>query len=226
MGFTNCNRMKLKLASRKDALKISQLRKDAYRKATGSILLNDNFLNWNDDDDRSSVVYVEDLAGEAISCMRAMKVNSTEEIESLFDIKIHSRLYHPILTLDKATTLSGFRRQGLTGILRHHFLEAAIIDDVQHIVFTVNDNVSRIPFLKELGFTFESADITHRLGGVFNNSCKVLFGVLNRQQFQTALEISREKFHLQMDMLRSNDLTKKELLIATAANWQPRALAM
>lgn len=185
--------MKIKLATRADANRIFDLRKQAYRVATNTKLLHTDFLKWDNWDKRSLVFYVENDQKQAVSSMRALKLFRIRDIEKVFDITLHTTIELPVLIMDRATTLVQYRRRGFSAAIRYLMIKSCINSPIKNIAATVNAGVSRIPHLKELGYTFEAADISHRKQLLFQNTSEVILGKLHHSRFVEASSIAVKK---------------------------------
>ncbi|KAA3629909.1 MAG: hypothetical protein DWQ02_18415, partial [Bacteroidetes bacterium] len=136
------------------------------------------------------VLYIANEQDVIIASMRGSLVQDQRSIENLLDIRLFSPVELPVLIIDRATTLIQYRRRGLSAVMRCLFIRACKDSHVKNIVITVNDGVSRIPHLKELGFVFEKADTSKRDQIFFNNTSDVLFGALHCSRFPGAEEIA------------------------------------
>lgn len=184
--------MKIVLADRTYSTQINKLRVEAYQNATNSTITDFTFLLWTNQDDEAAVLCIQDAtAGQMISSMRGSIIQTKEKLEALLDIKIHQNLAPPVLMFDKLTTDINYRRKGLSGVLRYIFIEACIQSNIQNILFTINDGASRIPHLKEIGFQFYEADLSHRQNSTFKNTSAVLIGVLPHKDFISAASIAK-----------------------------------
>jgi hypothetical protein len=200
---------KIRLAKVEDGKKISDLRITAYKKATGAILKNSDFLRWHPTDNQAAVLYIENSANQVISSMRGVTCDSVAELECLLDISVERSLKLPILALDKAVTCIHHRRLGLIAILRSILLEAAKNAGVGCIAITINEGASRIPHLKEIGFEFEEADLSKRTDSDFNNSTKVFFAVLHRDSFEQAINVAKNSLECGLSsVVQGADLPK------------------
>jgi len=182
--------MKLKIASSAQAQAITDLRKRAYQKGSKTHLKDDRFLEWNTDDENALILYIANENGIPISSFRLSIAFHKEQIEGLFDIRLHQNLKYPVLLLDKLTTDPDYRRRGLSAAMRYFILKSAVKSDIQNIAFTINDGVSRKAHLLELGFRLDKADLSHRINASYQNETDVLFGHLAQHQFQTASQIA------------------------------------
>lgn len=187
-------KFKVKIAYTSIAKQITALRIDAYKNGSNSTIQDFSFLNWSQQDEESIILYVENEVGEMISSMRAIYTTNIEDIEEIFDIRINVPIQTPVLLFDKLITNVQCRGTGISRIFRYLFLHYSIDSSVQHILFTVNDGVSRIPLLKKSGFEFEKADISHRAHSVYKNSTAVLLAKLPTTKFAFAAQCTLDNF--------------------------------
>ncbi|WP_421753070.1 hypothetical protein [Croceimicrobium sp.] len=182
--------MKLRIARSAQAQAITDLRKRAYQKGSKTHLIDDRFLEWNEDDENALILYLTNQNEIPISSIRLSMAFHKKQIEGLFDIRLLQNLEYPMLLLDKLTTAPEYRGRGLSAAMRYFILKSAVNSDVHNIAFTINDGVSRKAHLLELGFHLVKADLSHRLNTTFQNETDVLFGYLPQSQFQNAAKIA------------------------------------
>lgn len=182
--------MLIKLADRENADSINELRTRAYRIATNTKITIFSFLKWNEWDDKALVFYIENEKGNAVSSMRGLLVDDERSVEKVLDISLNTPVSFPALIIDRTTTLIQYRQRGFSAVLRYFLIRNCINSSVRNIITTVNDGVSRIPHLKEIGYIFEKADISNRRKVLFENTSDVLFGVLPHTHFSLAAKIA------------------------------------
>jgi len=185
--------MKLKVAKQENAEAICKLRKEAYRSGSKTELKDFSFLEWSSQDCQSLILLLETSDEKLISSIRLSISEEHKGLEDLFDIRLQQKLSGPILLLDKLTTLPNYRRLGLSALLRYHILHFASASDIKHIAFTINNGVSRMAHLLELGFNLQKADISHRKTERYQNESDVLLGVLDASNFEQARDIAFTK---------------------------------
>lgn len=200
--------MKIKIAKRQTLDKINELRVNAYKNASQSIIRNYSFLHWNEVDDESMILYIESDHGTAISSMRGLLVNSLCELEKLFDVTINKSLEFPLLVIDRSTTLLNHRGHGLSAVLRFLFIKQALGSKIKNIASTINNGVSRIPQLKKIGYELEYADTSQRKKVIYENSSEVLLAILNYTFFQRAIEVAKDSLDLSSYQIDSEIYTE------------------
>ncbi|KAA3606887.1 MAG: hypothetical protein DWQ06_00850 [Calditrichaeota bacterium] len=188
--------MIVKVAEEKDYARISKLRIEAYKKATGMKISDNSFLFFENDKRPGIVLFVEDESGNAISTLKGVKVTNIEELEKVFDIKIHSDLEFPVFVFEKLATAFEFRRNGISRILRIIFFEYCLKSKIKNITLTAQEDASRIKLLKKMGYKIEIADISQRKITSFDNSSRAVFAVLNCNSFERAIEVNKQDFDL------------------------------
>lgn len=182
--------LKVRVADKTDALRISELRIAAYHEATGSKLQSYDFLKWCEVDDSSLVLYLENEKGQAISSIRACVYKNQEHVAELFDVRLNKPISLPVLAIDKLVTLVEYRCHRLSAVLRYLCIKAAQLSNMGCIALTINDNASRVPLLRDMGYRMEVADISHRSQSVYDNDCKVLLADLPFEKFDQAMTVS------------------------------------
>lgn len=188
--------MIVKVAKEKDFKKISQLRVEAYKKATGMKISDSSFLLFENDKREGIVLFVEDDEGNAISTLKGYQVCTKEELENVFDIKIHSDFEFPVFVLEKLATAFEFRRRGISKVFRIIFLEYCLKENLKNITLTAQEDASRIKIFKQMGYKIEIADVSQRKESSFNNSSRAVFCVLCRENFEKAIQVSKNGFDL------------------------------
>lgn len=198
--------MKVKVANREMSHTISELRKRAYKVATNATLRDDSFLEWDEMDDKSLVLYIENDLGEVISSMRGILAKSRTDINQILDIDISDKVEYPIFLIDRLTTDISYRRKGLSGIFRYLYIEACLnVKGISNIGFTINDGASRIDRLKRIGFNFERADLSIRKGDYYQNTSDVLLAILNRTYFENAKQIAKADLKIDLSTVEIKD---------------------
>lgn len=217
--------MKLVLATRPDAERVSQLRIEAYSNANGTVLRDFEFLKWSPTDDQACILCIEDGQGRMIASTRVIQVETQEELESLCDAKITNPPAFPTLYFDKLVALVEYRQQRLSMVFRLLVIEAALQSDAQSLSFTINESAKRIPLMKSMGYTFSPADLSHRpADNVFDNSVNVLVACLNRRNFEEALAQGRKEEIVSLADLDRDEALTHDLLGSIRAAWAGQQL--
>ena len=185
--------MKIRMLEREDIPALETLRLTAYQHATGTQLEDNSFLLWNELDERSCILVMENEAGKIISTMRGTVMHQKEDLENFFDIRLHREFLFPKLAVSRAATFLEYRGRHYTVVLRTVFLQACIKAEIEGIATTIQEDASRVPLFRDMGCQMEVADISHRSDSYFHNSSRVLFGMLKRKDFFSAYKIANEK---------------------------------
>ena len=185
--------MKIRMLERGDISALETLRLTAYQHATGTKLDDNSFLLWNELDEQSCILVMENDAGKIISTMRGTVIHQKEDLENFFDIRLHQEFLFPKLAVSRAATFLEYRGRHYTVVLRTVFLQACIRAGIEGIATTIQEDASRVPLFRDMGCQMEIADINHRSDSYFNNSSRVLFGMLKRKDFFSAYKVASER---------------------------------
>jgi hypothetical protein len=185
--------MTLRIATQEDIPAVEKLRITAYQKATGSKILDNSFLYWDEIDDQSIVLILENEEKQIVSTLRGNMINRKIELEQFFDISLNSSFSFPVFTIGRAATFLEYRRLGYTAVMRILFLKACLNSKIQFIASTIQEDASRVVLLREMGYHIEEADISHRTNSGFHNTSTTLFNLLPKAYFLKALTTAKNK---------------------------------
>ncbi len=188
--------MIIRIATQEDITAVEKLRTTAYQNATGSIISDTSFLHWNESDEQSITLILENEEKQIISTLQGKILTTKAELEKFFDISLNTSFSFPIFptfTIGKASTFLEYRGLGYTAIMRILFLKACLNSEIQSISSTMQADASRIPLLKQMGYFIEEADVSHRKNSHFNNTSAVLFNLLHKQNFVEAIAVAKDK---------------------------------
>ena len=206
--------MKIRLATAKDILAVENLRKDAYQSATGSVIPDHSFLLWNEEDDHSLILVLEDESQQIIATMRGKVIHDHAELERFFDITIRSELKFPVFTMGRAATLMNYRRLGFSAVFRVLFLQACQGIQMEYVVATIQEDASRVSLLRQLGYTVEVADLSMRKNDDFQNISRAMVASLNREDFKSAEQVATQLLKTKMSAFEMSEHLLEEMQTA------------
>jgi len=185
--------MTIRIATHEDISAVEKLRIIAYETATGSKIPDSSFLLWNENDEQSIVLVLENETKQIIATMRGNVFNTKIELEKFLDITSKTSLSFPVLTMGRAATLLKYRKLGYSAAMRILFFNACLNSKIQFIASTIQADASRVALFRQMGYHIEEADISHRINSYFQNTSKTLINILPKKGFSNALAVANDK---------------------------------
>lgn len=184
--------MKIRIATPDDIPALENLRVTAYQSATGSKTPDLSFLHWDEFDEQSINLVIEDETKQIISSMRGNVIETKKRLEALFDITVNASFPFPVFTMGRAATFLEHRNLGYNALLRLLFLRACLNPNIQGIASTIQADASRVAMLRKMDYKIEEANISHRINSSFHNTSKTYFNRLPKKQISDAIAIAEK----------------------------------
>lgn len=148
----NYSSLTIRLAHRTDALAIETLRKTAYERSKRINIQDLSLLNWDASHEKHPILVIENEAGELVSTMRGIWVESPEALMKFGNFIPPASWSYPLVILKAGCTKWEYRGLSLNTLLKKELIHHLVGSQATSVVNEINRGSRRIDQMEAMGF--------------------------------------------------------------------------
>ena len=192
----NYDSLTIRLADRRDAPAVEELRKTAYERSRSISIRDLSILNWDRSHERHPVLVVENEQGELVSTMRGVWIETPEELQKFSNFIPPRTISYPLLLLKAGCTRFEYRGLGLNTLQKMELIKHLVGSEVTCVVNEINRGSRRIARMESMGFDrFFDVNLKRSYGSsdpmAFRSPLAV--GILPRERFSHFIYAGKEE---------------------------------